>query len=474
MSTPTRIEGRCAWLREAIVPGETDAPVLAGEHKADICIVGGGMAGLWTALELKMRDPSCDVAIVEADICGGGASGRNSGMVLSQWAKFAALKAFCGEEQAIILGNAFAASAGNIEAFCKANGVDAEFRPDGWVWGATCPQHVGSWRGIVDTLAQSGLAPFKEIAGKDTEDLCGTNRFLSGIHDPSAATLHPGKLVRGLRRVALARGVRIFEKSRMVRLERTSPAVVHTGRGTLRAPVSVLTLNAWSCALPELRSAILVIASDDAVTAPVPELLEKMRYVRKPLMGDSQTFVTGFRTTADHRFQPGISGGVIGFGSLGGHRFEGRSSREHDIRESVRRGFPAFADLPFTDSWCGPIDRTRSGLPLFGALPTASNIFYGYGFSGNGVATTPVTARILASLALGTKDQWSSCGLVRPPERWLPPEPIRYFGAHMVRSAIRRKDRLEQEDRKPGPIVRAFAAMAPGGITTSTIVSLRR
>ena len=96
MSTPTRIEGRCAWLREAIVPGEIDAPALAGDHKADICIVGGGMAGLWTALELKSRDPSCDVAIVEADICGGGASGRNSGMVLSQWAKFAALKAFCG------------------------------------------------------------------------------------------------------------------------------------------------------------------------------------------------------------------------------------------------------------------------------------------------------------------------------------------------------------------------------------------
>ena len=141
MSTPTRIEGRCAWLREAIVPGETDAPALAGDHKADICIVGGGMAGLWTALELKSRDPSCDVAIVEADICGGGASGRNSGMVLSQWAKFTALKAFCGEQQAITLGNAFAASARNIEAFCKSNGIDAEFRPDGWIWGATCPKH---------------------------------------------------------------------------------------------------------------------------------------------------------------------------------------------------------------------------------------------------------------------------------------------------------------------------------------------
>ena len=81
MTTPTRSEGRCIWLRQAIRPGETDAPVLEGQQTADICIAGGGMAGLWAALEIKSRDPSCDVAIIESDICGGGASGRNSGMV---------------------------------------------------------------------------------------------------------------------------------------------------------------------------------------------------------------------------------------------------------------------------------------------------------------------------------------------------------------------------------------------------------
>lgn len=429
------------------------------------------MAGLWTALDLKARDPSCDVAIVESDICGGGASGRNSGMVLSQWAKFAALKAFCGEAGAISLGHAFAASAGNIGTFCQANGIDAEIRPDGWIWGATCEKHAGSWNGILADLESSGLHPFSRLTGREIKSRCGTGRFLAGIHDPAAATVHPGKLVRGLRRLALARGIRIFENSRMVKLDRRMPAVVHTVKGSLRAQVCILTLNAWSASLAELRPSILVIASDDAVTDPVPELLEKTGYMCRPLMGDSQTFVTGFRTTADHRFQPGISGGIIGFGGLGNNRFEGRSIREPAIRASVARGFPAFADLPYADSWCGPIDRTRSGLPLFGPLPGASNIFYGFGFSGNGVATTPVTARILASLALGKKDEWSSCGLVRPPERWLPPEPMRFIGAHMVRQAIRRKDRLEQDNRAPGPLIRALAAMAPGGITTSTFIS---
>lgn len=465
----TRREGRCVWLREAIAPDEQDAESLRGAEKADIAIVGGGFAGLWTALEIKQRDPSCDVAIIEADICGGGASGRNSGMVLSQWAKIDALRSFCGEDGAVRLGKAFAQSASDIDAFCKLNGIDAEFRPDGWVWGSTCEAHDRSWDGIVASLARSGQAPFKVLSAEEIAGLCGTASFRGGIHDPSAATLHPGKLVRGIRRVALSRGIRIFENSPMRKLHRASPAIVETSSGTMTAATVILTMNAWSLAIPELRPAIFVIASDDAVTAPAPELLEKLGYLRRPLMGDSQTFVTGFRTTADHRFQPGISGGIIGYGTLEGQRFEGRSIREAEIRACVERGFPALAKLPFTDSWCGPIDRTRSGLPLFGRLPGSANIIYGYGFSGNGVATTPVTAKIIASLALEEKDEWSACGLVRPPDRWLPPEPLRYVGAYFVRGAIRHKDQMEQLGRKPHAAARLLAKLAPGGITTSTV-----
>ena len=474
MMQPTRIKGRGPWLREAISPGELDQPELAGDHKADVCIVGGGLAGLWTAIEIKRRAPSTDVAIVEADICGGGASGRNSGMVLSQWAKFAALEAFCGTDGAIRLGHHFGESASNIEKFCVEHGIDAEFRRDGWIWGATCPRHVGSWSGILAGLAKHDLHPFREVSKDEIARQTGSTSFLAGIYDPTAATIHPGKWVRGVRRVALKLGVRIYENSPMTRLERSSPPVVRTAKGSIIAQRVVLTMNAWSLAIPELRSAILVIASEDAVTEPIPELLEKLGYKAKPLLGDSQLFVTGFRTTGNHRFNPGITGGVIGYGNMGfgkgaGDRFEGKSMREDVIRACVQRGYPALADVPFADSWYGPIDRTRSGLPLFGALPTHPDIFYGYGFSGNGVATTPIAGRILASLALGQRDEYSACGLVRPPERWLPPEPIRYWGAHMVRAAIERKDAADHAGKTPGFIVRSLAGLAPGGITTSRV-----
>lgn len=467
MEKTTRRDGRSPWLREAIAAGEVDAPALDGDRRADVGIVGGGLAGLWTAIEIKRRDPSRSVAIIEADICGGGASGRNSGMVLSQWAKFAALTRFCGIDGALHLAEAFARSPAEIGAFCEAQGIDAEYRQDGWIWGASCAAHIGSWSGILDSLAAANRHPFREVTRDEIVALAGTDAFHAGIHDPSAGTIHPGKLVRGLRRVALRMGVVIHENSPMTRLVRGPKMAVVTASGTLWAERIVLTLNAWSLAIPELRDAILVIASDDAVTAPVPDRLERAGYLRKPLISDSQTFVTGYRTTGDHRINAGVTGGRLGFGSFRGQRFEGPSQREAAIRAAIARGHPSLADIPLAESWYGPIDRTRSGLPLFGRMPGSSDIFYGYGFSGNGIATTPIGGRILASLALGISDEWSGCGLVRAPERWLPPEPIRYIGAHMVRAAIARRDRLAYAGETPGFITRRLAALAPGGITTS-------
>src|ERR1700690_2895947 len=284
----TRTSGRCIWLREAISPDEQDCPALEGKQKADICIVGGGYAGMWTAIELKQRRPALDVAIVEADICGGGASGRNSGMVLSQWAKIRALEAFAGSAGALRLGRAFGQSAENIAAFCQAHGIDAEFRRDGWIWGATCAKQVGSWNDILAALSVHGVSPFRPIDAGEIASLTGSRSFLAGIIDPTAATDHPGKLVRGIRRVALKLGVRIYENSAMTRLERGAVPRVITARGSMTAQRVVLTLNAWSMRFPELRSAILMIASDDAMTAPVPELLERVGYKAKPLMNDSQ------------------------------------------------------------------------------------------------------------------------------------------------------------------------------------------
>ena len=464
---PTRREGRCYWLREAIAEGEVDAPSLEGDPIADVAIVGGGFCGLWTALELKRRQPSLDVAIVEADVCGGGASGRATGQVLPQWLKIAALEAIGGKDAARFFCQASQDIVGEIERFCIDHGIDAGFRYADWLWSATNARQLGSWTSTLAMLEARGLSMMREVSRDEIMGLMDMPGLLGGAIMSGTATLQPAKLVRGLRRVALSKGVRIYENSPMTRLERRGRPVVRTRAGSLAADRVVLALNAWSLRVPSLRSAILVITSDDQISEPVPELLEALRYRNKLQITDSQTFVTGFRTTPDGRLSGGVTGGRLGIGALDGERFEGRSPREAEMHAFYARANPKLGAVRFEDSWYGPIDRTRSGLPLFGALPGMPDVFYGYGFSGNGIATSPLAGRILTSLALEENDEWSDCPLVRPPERWLPPEPFRTIGSMAVRAAVRRTDSLGYTKRKPGPATRFFARLAPGGISTT-------
>lgn len=456
---------RSHWLRQALAEERDLAPPLEGTERADVCILGGGYLGLWTAIALKDRNPEADIVILERDICGGGASGRNSGMVLSAWSKFAALAALGSAQDALGIIRASEAAIDEIAAFCEAEGIDAWFERRGWVWGATCKAQAGAWNGALDALDALGHEPARRMSRDEIAALTGSGTHLAGIFDASAATLHPGFLARGLRRAALARGVRIFERTTMQSFTRRGPLEVFTARGSLRADKIVLALNAWSGAIPELAPAIFNIASDDAISKPMPEALEAAGYRNGPLMIDSRVFVGGWSPTRDGRLSVGVTGGIIGFGGRVDDRFHRPSPRMAEMRAVLRTGHPALADFPLECAWRGPIDRTASGIPLFGTLPGNPDISYGYGFSGNGITMTRLGGGILADLVTGRDGALLRSALVRPVTRGFPPEPFRFLGAHLVRSAVRATDRAEHADRRPGPLTRWLTGLAPSGVT---------
>jgi len=147
MRLPT--SAKSLWLEEALA-GAEEAPPLQGGERADVCIVGGGYTGLWTALELKRRQPSLDVVLLEAEVCGAGASGRNGGFVLSWWAKFGSLAKLCGTGEALRLARASARAVAEIGDFCAEHGIDCHYRPDGWMWTATSTAQIGAWRPLVE------------------------------------------------------------------------------------------------------------------------------------------------------------------------------------------------------------------------------------------------------------------------------------------------------------------------------------
>jgi len=456
------VETLSLWLREAYA-GDP-APPLEGDERADVCVVGGGFTGLWTAIRLKEAEPTLDVALVERNVCGSGPSGRNGGFVLSWWAKFGSLSAACGEEEALRLARASAEAVGQIGEFASAQGIDAHFRPDGWLWTATSRAQIGAWEPTLTALERLGVSPFERLEPEEVAARSGSPAHLAGVFEPTAATVQPARLALGLRRVALEAGVRIYERSPVATIDRSRPPRIRTPGGSITAERLVLALNAWSAGIPELRRLLVVIASDVVATAPVPDRLAEIGWTTGTCIDDSRMLVNYYRTTLDGRIVFGKGGGSLGFDGRVGSRFDGPSPRPDAVAASFRQLYPALADVPIDSSWLGPIDRSPVGLPFFVRLGGRDDIVAGAGYSGNGVGPSFVGGRILASLALGLEDEWATCGLTRIPGKRFPPEPIRFGGGLVVRAAVGRRERAEDRDRRPGRLATWLAGFAPAGL----------
>ncbi len=412
---------RSFWLQEALAAGRDDAPALEGDIRADLCIVGGGYTGLWTAIRAKQAEPAIDIVIVERDVCGGGASGRNGGFVMSWWAKFLSLAKVCGVEQARMLAQASDDAVGDIEGFCADHDVDAGFRRDGWIWTATNAAQVGAWNSLVDALARYQIHPFTELSPEEVRARSGSPFMRAGILEPSAATIQPAALARGLRRHALELGVRIFEHSPMTELSRSRPPRVRTSEGSVSAGRVVLAMNAWGVRFPELRRLAVVVASDIIATGPAPERLAEIGLTSGAAISDSRYFMNYYRSTPDGRIVFGKALGRFAFAGRVDDRFDGETPRAAELEESLRQFYPMLREVPVVANWTGPIDRSVDGLPVFGHLGGHPDILYGIGYSGQGVAPTAVGGRILASLALDRNDEWANCGLVRERPETFPP-----------------------------------------------------
>ena len=240
------------WLEQALVADRDVAPALESDDRAYVCIVGGGYTGLWTAINLKKNEPSLDVVVVEKEVCGSGGSGANAGYALGLWVQFPALQRMCGTDEALRLCRASTAAIAEMQTFCEQRKIDIEIQRKGAIWGATCDAQAGHWDEIMDLLDRLQERPFIRLSQDQIAERTGTRAHVAGALDPNAALIQPAFFVRGLRRVALQCGVRLFEHSPMTRLDRARPRRVLTARGTVTADRVVLAMYAWSLGIPEL------------------------------------------------------------------------------------------------------------------------------------------------------------------------------------------------------------------------------
>jgi glycine/D-amino acid oxidase-like deaminating enzyme len=450
-----RSRGISYWLREALEadPGEP-CPPLRGDASVDVVILGGGYTGLWTAWFLTERAPGIDVVILESAICGSGASGRNGGFVGPWWDSADELADRYGDEAAAAACRVSDESVRAIGEWCAANGVDAWYRPAPYLEVASSPAQEGAWSDAVAACRRLGAPDgFRALSPEEIQAVCRSPAFGGGAA-MRGATVQPARLARGLRRVLLERGVRIHERTPAVRLRKD--VRVETAYGSVRARRAVLGTNAWTGRWPELRRMLVVRGSYILLTAPVPERIAELGWTGGEPICDLRTALHYFRTTPDGR---------IAFGGVGRARGTAvGAGYDHDevslewIREAFHRIFPSFRDVPIDEGWGGPVDVSAARHPWFGTLP-GGDIHYGIGYSGHGVAQAHVGGRALSALVLDVDDPVTRLPMVdREPKRF-PPAPITAMGTRLVQAAILRKDRMEDQGQRVGPVTRFLATL---------------
>ncbi|MEO8969941.1 MAG: FAD-binding oxidoreductase [Solirubrobacteraceae bacterium] len=450
------------WFEQAMAHESGSAQAEAElPATADVAVVGGGFTGLWTALALKRRRPSVEVVLLEADLCGSGASGRNGGFILTSWSKFSSLRTACGEADAVAYGRAVQDGVGAIARFCADHEIDALLRGEGWLWAATNDAQMDSWQETVEQLDAAGAQPFELVGAEAVQALTGSPVHRGGVIDPAAAVVQPALLARGLRRAAIAAGVIVCERTPVQTIEATVSPMLITARGGLRAERVVLATGAWAAVIPEVRRALVVVASDIVATEPIPDRLRELGWRHGLGISDSRRLVNYYRQSEDGRVVFGKGGGGVALRGQIRPGFLGSSPRARDITGQFHYVFPMLADVPAPRSWRGPVDYSINGLPFFAELPERPGVIVGAGFSGSGVGPAYTAGDVLAAIALGEDDHPGPEGLCRLPGGAMPPEPLRFAGGVAVRAAVARKEADEDGGRRTGRVTRALAALDP-------------
>ncbi|MDT0445158.1 NAD(P)/FAD-dependent oxidoreductase [Streptomyces johnsoniae] len=449
---------RSGWLADALrdEPADGRTPPLLDDTRCDVCVVGGGFTGLWTALDIVRRAPGTDVVLIEADICGGGASGANAGFLMPMWARFSSLVAISDHAEARRIGTASARAVDDILDFAGTHGIDIGHRRGPWLWAASTPAQRGAWERTLTDLHRAGIRPLHQISGAEARRAVGTAQHFGGVVDPGCATIQPARLARGLRRAALDAGVRIHEHTPLLALRAADGTTeARTAYGSIRAERTVLAINAWAGQLEDLGRRMVTVASDTLLTEPAPERLKAIGWDDDTSVCDSRRRLNYYRTTPDGRLLFGKGGAGVAPGHAGPSTLWGPPLRMGELRQQLARLFPRLAQVPVAHAWTAPVEYSVTSLPFAGWLRSVPGVAYGTGYSGDGIGPARLMARVLSSLALGVTDEWSRSAFARTPGGRIPTEPLRYPGTRLLLPAMRAVERREDRGRKiPAPVKR--------------------
>nr|WP_255476538.1 MULTISPECIES: FAD-dependent oxidoreductase [unclassified Novosphingobium] len=421
-----------------------------GDVSADIAIVGGGFSGLWTAFHLLSGNPSLKVAIVERRFCGYGASGRNGGWCSPRFpVDPAPLIRRYGVQMARRVMEAQQETVARFDGTLAAAGIDAEFKHTGLLSIARGEQQLASLQKTFATYETLGLNEGNRLLDADeAAEQVHVTRISGALHSVLGATVHPGKLVRGLANAVEALGAQIFEGSEAISVRRGRDAAICCTTGVVHAKRAVVVAGeAYLPSLPGFRRDLLPMSSMIVLTEPLSAAQWDAVGWKGGECLSSQARTKNYLTrTSDGRILYGSRGALYHFGSA----TRDEALREEDVfdwmRSTVKEWWPALADIRFTNAWGGYLGVPRDWMPTVHFDPD-SKLALLYGYTGRGVSTSAMCARLVAGLVGGWQTGLEGLPFHRAAPRKWEIEPFRWGGVRYVQSALARIDAAEEQNR---------------------------
>ncbi|MBW2232405.1 MAG: FAD-dependent oxidoreductase [Deltaproteobacteria bacterium] len=444
--------GNLSFWHES-VPFEIEPrPALVSDREVDVAIVGGGFTGLWTAYYLKRLQPDLRIAIVEAEITGFGASGRNGGWCLGGIAGIG--KLFDDPDKrdgAIRLQRAIFETVDEVGEVAKAEAIDCHWAKGGMFTLASSRAQRSHLVEELKYMRELGFseADYRWLEPDESRKVIRNAQDLGSSFSPHCAAIHPFRLARGLAEADARLGVEVYERTAAVAIE---PRRVVTAGGDLRADVILCATEAYSDSLPTRRRALLPLHSMMIATEPLPESVwSEIGLSKRETFGDTRRIVIYGQRTADDRIAFGGRGAYF-YGSKTRSRFAPDDPAFESIRHALEGLFPVLRNHRITHRWGGPLAVPRDWQPAIG-LDRESGFAWAGGYVGEGVAASNLAGRTVADLILRRDSELVDLPWVQHRfPRW-EPEPIRWLGASMVRTFGESLDRAELADR-PMPRLR--------------------
>ncbi len=441
---------------------------LPGDADVDVAIVGAGYTGLWTARSLAEADPTLRVVVLEAEVAGFGASGRNGGWCSALFAASdAKIARTHGDDAARRMRAAMRDTVDEVGRAAAEDGIDCHFAKGGTVVAARDAAQVARARTELAEARSSGVGE-EDLCWLDADEArgrMGATRMLGATYTPHCAAIHPARLVRGLAGAVERRGVHVYEQTPVVSVEPGRgghrPRVVTT-RGTVRADVVVRATEAWTASIPGNHRTLVPVYSLMIATEPLDDGFWKdVGLAERETFSDHRHLVIYGQRTADGRLAFGGRGAPYHFGSSIRAGFDRDRSVHDELGRTLVDLFPGVAGARITHRWGGPIGVPRDWFSAVG-LDRQTGIAWAGGYVGDGVSTTNLAGRTIADLVTGR-----STDLVTLPwvgHRWprWEPEPLRWLGVNAGLRTIVMADRSEGRRGRPSWIAAKMSRFLGG------------